>query len=262
MTIIWKNFTTWDSLVRDTLSYQHAIEVIAKMKEVDTSEYFTDDPDWFTLLANHSGSSIEDIELALAKKLSSQTLRMYHGCRPVNLSSYTSQGLRIHRHAELVENLRKLVQSDPRLSSIDLDDRIKKVPRQYDDGKSFLTFDERFMVEYAGHYIIYGGEWTAAVLGDGNRQPLLERGTPTILLIDLPAHMAGFDVLKGLARDMLTEWARQVISMPDSVRMIDSGVVLEHDLDAQYIVGHEHPECIKDPWNSHQIYKVKNQCCP
>jgi hypothetical protein len=91
---------------------------------------------------------------------------------------------------------------------------------------------------------------------------LLERGTPTFLLIDLPAEFVRFDVLRELARDMLTEWARQVIHSPDSVRLIDFGVVLDRNLDAQYIVGHEHPEWIKDPWNLHQMYKVENKCCP
>ena len=261
MTIIWKEFLTWEPLVSEILTPEKAAELTKKMKQTDTTEYFDDDPDWLTLLKDNLDASFENIESALAGKLQSQTVRVYHGCRPINLTSYTSLGLLVHNHEKLTEELRILVKSDPRLKSIDIDKRVAEVVREHDKGRSFVTFDDLFMLEYAGHYLIYGGEWIAAILGHNNRGVLLERGTPTFLLIDLPGSMIPFTVLEGLAKDMLTEWAKQVTKGPRSIRKMDSGVELEFDLDPKYIIGHEHPKEIKDPWNSRNMYKVKNLCC-
>src|SRR5260221_954884 len=149
--ITWKEFSTWDPLVRETLKPQRAFDVIARMKLVDTKEYFVDDPAWLNLLANNSGYSVDCLSSTLAEKLHTQQLRVYHGCRPTCLNSYMMTGLRIHRRSELIEELKAIIASSPRLSSVNLQKRLAEISGQYDEGKSFVTLDDRFMVECAGH---------------------------------------------------------------------------------------------------------------
>ncbi|MDE2037774.1 MAG: hypothetical protein KGI69_00950 [Patescibacteria group bacterium] len=260
MTIIWKDFSSWDGIVRTTITPASVLEVISKMKRAGEGGYVQDDPGWLHPLENHLGYPIKDAINNLANALERENIRVYHGCRPIDISSYLSKGLKVHRRNELISELRKMVMSDTRLSRFDLDGRIGEVKKSYDNGKLFLVFDDRYMIEYAGHYLIYGGEYIANVLRD-HLEVLLEKGTPTIITVDLPGRMISRPILEGFAKDLLTEWTRQVINEPKSVHMRDCGVELESDLDPKYIVGHEHPLVIKDPWNSRQEYIVENNCC-
>jgi hypothetical protein len=261
MLVIWKDFSTWEPLVVEALTSQRAKQVIAKIKSLDDIDFVDDDPYWFNLLEDNLDCPVDEIEIKLAKKLASQVLRTYHGCRPIDLGSYMSKGLVVHRRDDLIDEVYKLAKSDDRLALLDIDKRIKSIYYEYDQHKSFVTFDDRYMLEYGGQYLIYGSEWLASVLGEENREVLLERGTPTFLLIDIPAEMVSFDTLRGLAKDMLRDWTKQVINGYGSIRMMDSGVELDEDLDPKYIVGHEHPKNIRDPWNSRRIYSVQNKCC-
>lgn len=261
MPIIWEDFESWNDLVVETLTSETAEAVLSKVKQGDC-DYVNDDPTWFNLLADNLDIPIEFVELKLAEKLSDNTVRVYHGCRPVDLSSYINHGLQIHDPKVMTNSLNELVQKYPQLLSLNLEDQIQNTPRDYDQHKSFLTFDKRYMIEYAGHYLIYGSEWISAVLGEKYRDILLEQGTPTLLLIDLPGSMIPSVSLRSLAHEMLREWIRLTITGKNEVIPQDFGVELDINLDSQHIVGHEHPKVIKDPTKDRIEYIVINKCCP
>ena len=262
MPIIWKDFKTWDPLIREVLTRDLAPGIVVKIQERDTSSYGPDSWDWRDLLAEISGIPLEKLASDLARKLSASRLRVYHGCRPVDINSYLTNGIRILRQEDFVKEMREFINADPRLAGVDLDKKLKEYPREYDQGKSFLTFDDRMMIEWAGHYLIYGSEWKAVLLGRSNWGILLEQGTPTMLLIDLPGSFVPENILEQFARDLLLEWTRHIARPADPVNLKDHGVELERDLEPKYIVGHEHPIQLKDPWNERKFYSVINLCCP
>ncbi len=228
--VIWGDFYTWDPIIQFALGSEVAEAVIVAIRAADTSNYPRDGSDWINLLGKILVRSPEELQIMLADELSSKALRTYHGCRPDDLNTYLTQGIRIHRHGEMEERVRELVRSDPRLAGVDIEKRISEIPREYDQGKIFLTFDGKMLVEQAGHYLIYGSEWISVVLGAENRYLLLERGTPTLIHIDLPASMVSRSILEGYARDLLGEWAKQIVRGISLSRYLDSGVELEADL--------------------------------
>jgi hypothetical protein len=52
MTIIWKDFSSWDQIIRDTLGATRASDVVSKMKKAGEGGYVSDDPEWLTPLKN------------------------------------------------------------------------------------------------------------------------------------------------------------------------------------------------------------------
>jgi len=75
--------------------------------------------------------------------------------------------------------------------------------------KVFVAIDERYMLEHAGHYAVFGSEYHLCIARElgafspDYRQTLRRRGQPAYVVIHLPLTVLNDEDLKGLAGDLL-----------------------------------------------------------
>ena len=114
-----------------------------------------------------------------------------------------------------------------------------------------FTSLETELLEYCGHYLLYGSEYltgiAAHVKGYRDYRQVLKRfGTPTVFVCDVPLQMMGrYSLLEfsGLAIEMVFQ------EMLDGafVSGRGAGLCIHQKLPPECIVGHYHPVGIRDP---------------
>jgi hypothetical protein len=199
----------------------------------------------------------------LADALEHSVLRTFHGCRTDDARSYFELGIRIHNRDAMTTQLRSLVETHEELFWLRtrLDDAIARIDNTIDNGRLYVVADDTSLLDYAAHYLIYGSEWIAAVLGGGYRHVLLKTGTPTLLEIDLPLRVSSTGIRKELANKMLAEWTRHACNRPDWHAPIDFTFGLHADIPPAWIVGHTHPAELRDPLKQRQLYRSPRTTC-
>ncbi len=263
--IMWKQHDSWVPIVSSLVRPILKSNALSRIRARDTSNLYADDPDWLGLLEVELKScAADELVFLLAEQLRKHRVRTFHGCRPTNIESYYKNGIRVHRRAELAAQVHALVMSDDRLKWMrnQIYERIEKFDSVIDEGATYLVLDDRPLIHDSGHYLIYGSEWIACVLGEGNRQPLLERGIPTLIEVELPLNTNPDQGNEDIAKHMLTAWVRYVAHRPAEPVRVDFSFKLQHGVPASMIVGHSHPAEIRDPWDKRRIYRVNSSLCP
>ncbi|MBC7953167.1 MAG: hypothetical protein H7Z12_15275 [Rhodospirillaceae bacterium] len=215
------------------------------------------------MLESEIRTDIFDVEEPFADELERMVVRCFHGCRTEDAGHYLIHGIRAHRRDELEARLRAMIAEDERLRWMapTLSERMAEFPSATDEHRSYVVLDDRFMLEHAAHYLIYGSEWIAAVLGRSWRHPLLERGVPTMIEVDLPLSWVTLGMRKALSRLLLSEWTRQTVDKPAHVYQRSFTFILDRDLPPEIVAGHYHPETMKDPWDGRAVYRSPRTVC-
>ncbi len=261
--LIWAESNTWVPQVTTWLKPHLGPNALVRMGDEAPGIKYVDDLEWLNLLGANLESPISEVTSELAGELVSATVRTYHGCRTEDAGMYFRDGLRVHRQERLEKEIRELVARHESLHWLrsSLDERIKKFDRSIDEGKCFVVVDERGLLEDSAHYLIYGSEWICAVLGEGGRGPLLERGTPTVIEVDLPLNLVNEDFRAHFADSLLREWSRQITMSPSDVVQLDFAFSVHFDIPSHCVVGHHHPTELRDPLTGMCRYEpVKTTC--
>jgi hypothetical protein len=178
---------------------------------------------------------------------------VYHACRPDNVSSYYTDGLRRSSSAALDVKAREIFLSGefPEITSARLDTVIADLGGR-DEGRIFACLDRDHVLVHASHYLIYGSERMCAIAaalsgqqGRDYRQILKRHGRPTLLHVALDWQRVSDSDLKAFAKLVSANLARikaqQVL--PEawfSFEFFDS-------VPPSAILAHEHPEKMVDP---------------
>ncbi|MGN6727426.1 MAG: hypothetical protein ACTHLZ_16015 [Tepidisphaeraceae bacterium] len=174
-----------------------------------------DTHEWYEPLCIESGiQDDQDFLRTFGRKLPDlfENLRAVHLCRPLDFNTYKTRGIVRLDPVEMQASLSAFLMSEhPDLSQSDIDRAIVCAGRGLatKQAKVFFAIDERFMLEFAGHYAVFGSEYQldiAARLGTGNfdyRQTLQKRGRPAYVVLHLPFAVLTDDDLKDLAGDLL-----------------------------------------------------------
>jgi hypothetical protein len=111
---------------------------------------------------------------------------------------------------------------------------------------------------WAGHYLIYGGEYLSAVLaraGDCHFRNLLKgEGIPTVFVIDVPISLLRQSDPREFARLLLAQWARNIVDDQRRPPHEDCTFDIPCDVPPRFIVGHYHPARIRDPLHQNELY--------
>ena len=122
-------------------------------------------------------------------------VRAFHGCRPTDIPSYLRHGIRPLSRETVVADARRLLlgKGRPPVTRAILAKALRQVITDRAYQGVYLAVDERHLMKYAGHYMVYGSEALAAVAAilttelHWNVQALLlEHGTPTVFVADVP----------------------------------------------------------------------------
>ena len=259
----WKRFDSWGPQLTAWLQPHFRKDGLRRLKPGVFRDLCWDDPDWSDLLERCLLAHLDYFAEQLADALEHSVLRTFHGCRTDDARSYFELGIRIHNRGAMTAQLRSLVETHEELFWLRtrLDDAIARIDNTIDNGRLYVVADDTSLLDHAAHYLIYGSEWIAAVLGGGYRHVLLKTGTPTLLEIDLPLRVSSTGIRKELANKMLAEWTRHACNRPDWHAPIDFTFGLHADIPPAWIVGHTHPAELRDPLEQRQLDRSPRTTC-
>ena len=194
-------------------------------------------------------------------------VRLFHGCRPTDVTSYYARGLE-PLDCAVADALALSVYGDGAFPEVTADEvrcAIADVGSDLRQGRVYFCFDARELVERCGHYLIYGSEYLCSVgaslirqrrLRDGwatdYRQALTRRGTPTLFACDLPwalvpafvrSEIAGA-LVEGVAAAQGTP--ETALRVPSRVPIDGSGFWVPARVPPTCLAGHVHPARIPD----------------
>ena len=274
---IWKDFKEWKPVLEGMFKDILTPELKAKLKKNREIVEYCDDPEAFETLSSKSiGDMITTEQINRCWQRYSH-IRVYHGCRPVDVHSYYYKGLLLRDKGALVERFRKIFLSGkfPELTEEMLQKSIKEAaPYSIGcDGESSLFLDDRLCVERDSHYLIYGSEYLSSLVNSlrfvSNPPPIenIEKyfsvlrgiGKPTIFEINLPNIVENVrdNMMLELFQDMLTEWTSCVAHSRTEISKSEIGFSLRKPLPPEYICSHHHPPKIKDRHNEGKIYDTE-----
>lgn len=223
----------------------------------DSSKWWT----WFT--AHRRRPSIATLRRHLQ---SYSGFIVFHGCRPLDVSSYYSSGLRASDLDSLNEVARRIFLSPdlPPVTERAFGAAIDSVSR-LDHGKLYVVLDERDLLRYCGHYMIYGSEHLCGIgasltreHGFDYRQALKRFGTPTVVRFRLPHSSVPERQIDDLARH-LHEVTWEDRHGQTSPPLVSWSFILSDPIPPEHILGHTHPQVIPDPLFHNIPYRYQHE---
>ena len=267
--IIWTHSQDWGRKVERLLSDHLTVSVKRRLRGMDTDCFYSDDLKWLEQALGNGplGCCIDQV---LADALLGWRVRTYHACRPRDVLTYLNFGLRCLRPEEAIQEFRRIVNLHERLSvlrdDVALASVLARVETDYRTGRVFVGLDDRDLLEGAGHYLIYGGEYLSALLGQAGgldfQSVLKLEGIPTVFVIDLPSSLIRQSDLREFARLLLSQWAKNLVSRRPIAPEEDFSFDVRCDIPALCIVDHHHPNRILDPLNRFEPYISPAVSCP
>lgn len=252
--IVYEKPATWMPLVREFLGPRLRPGALAQHERRRLKRMDIDDPDWLRLLASGLKVQLDSVEEEFASILESRTVLGYHGCRPQDLTTYLTGGIKALDSSDLMQLLSDAV---GHLSDPGLGDGIFALGqrRLHDHTDSFVYFalDRRHLLRSAGHYLIYGSEWLCSVFAK-DRALLRGFGFPTLLEVAFPLSSVSASDKRELVRHLLHEWTRLSIMNLQQSRVVDFSFAVRERIPAEMIVGHTHPSSINDPLEGGRQY--------
>ncbi len=260
---IWKAPETWMPQMTAWLEPRFRSAGWKKLSPGKFRDITCDDTEWLEVLQDclkvDLDTCIDDLTAALA----GARLWTYHGCRTEDAGLYFRDGLQRHDRQTMTRRLYDLVDGHETLAWLkpSLEQKIARTDNTIDLGRLYVVVDDDFMIETAGHYLIYGSEWILAVLGQAAHQVLKSIGVPTLLEIDLPLDAVASGDRREFAADLLMEWTRRACNVTDWHTPLNFTFCLEQDIPPAWIVGHSHPARIEDQFDDFRAYVSPRSTC-
>lgn len=180
-------------------------------------------------------------------------IRTYHSCRPINIDSYYEYGLLVANYKDLKDHLINNVLGalEINVDNEHIHAAVERLGNTHNNSL-FLAVDDRHLLEYCGHYLIYGSEYISALIADIQKRSgqvslndLKKIGSPSMIEVNLP--------LERISGNDLEQFVRQVNNLiDDECECIQYDYTFEiyQPLPPDFIVGHYHPGTINDPLNN------------
>jgi hypothetical protein len=262
----WKDRSTWFEPLGEWLQPYFRKGAFARLGRLGEQDLCWDDSDWLDIiLAPRLKIEIDTTIEWLADALDATTLRAFHGCRVADAGVFVRNGIRLNDPAWLEAEVRRIVAEEDDLAWLrpTIEQEIARFDaRERDTGRLYVCADDQPQLDRIGHYMLYGSEWVTALLGFPAHSILRGRGVPTMVELDLPFRLATPGTRREFARKLLQEWVRVLANSPTFVPKLDFTVILRTDVPAHMIVGHYHPEALKDPFRQYVTYQTQTRTCP
>lgn len=200
-----------------------------------------------------------NIKSLLADRLSTsyRALRAAHATRVSDLSPFYTQGLRPLDPADFDSRAKELFVDDPASggSLIKLNAAIAEVNAHGSSGARagwlYFCADERELIRDAGHYLVYGSEYLYCLgirttTTSSTKRIMKSVGRPTMLVCDIPMDLIGRHTLEEFSGVMLEAVFNELLGL-EGAGFSGSALSLQGSVPARCVVGHYHPETVKDP---------------
>ena len=265
---IWKAFREWKSVLGDMYRDILTPELEAKVRQSATDIKYGDDTETFEKLSGHSIDSMITKEKIDEFRQRYSHIRAYHACRTSDVQSYYEKGILPSialKDVQLARFREIFLNGDfPELTEEMLQQSIEKVGPKDED--LCLVIDDRFIIEYCGHYLIYGGEYMGNLVSqlpieniEPYRSVLMKIGKPTFIKINLPNinKYASNGNIWELNSEILTEWLYNIANSRMESRFLDFTFKINEALSPKHIYTHYHPIKIVDPLMGYKTYNAE-----
>ncbi len=243
----WRETEDWKNAVQ-TYAREFLHEgLITDLRESGVTNCWSDDMSWLP-----NSTIVESIEEAFCCYYSE--VKCFHGARPSNVASYFESGLLGQNQDYLEEEFCRIFsdveERHLRQAVLELESRGLS-----EKGKVYLVCDDRDLVEECGHYLIQGSEYIMALAAtlarrssasEDYRLRLRKIGIPTIFEVNLPVSMIPALQLNELIRCIIASWCSGQLASEDEYDY-EMNFAIHNDIGAKHIVGHYHPNRIRDP---------------
>lgn len=255
-TFIWKAFSKWRHWVGEMIPRKIQKKVVETISKSPQAFEYADDTVCFKRFYSKFGNYSELLDKFVAEfPACFRSIRMYHCCRPLDTKSYYRRGIKVLDVKEANQIFRTLFLDNPKFPLI-TESHIQTAidhMTDYDSNGShgFVCFglDDRFLVKYAHHYLIYGSEYLQGLasfiesdLGYDLKAELKTRGKPTVFEAQIPVPHFCDAEFRELASEAFHTWAYNLAHDQDDPYEIDFSIEVEHGLPSDLIVRHYHPE--------------------
>jgi hypothetical protein len=252
----WCDFSEWQQTILGLMGNYLDHDVIAAFR-VDPPKYVvSDDLSWLnTIVRKVHGIATPDSSSLLTKKLLEHYTHIaaFHGCRPQSTESYSKHGLQACDPKKMAEiALRIFGDSDKVRHAIQSlkASSLEASYEEHNEGKVFFTLTQNELVNYCGHYLLYGSEYLGCIAHEiGAGQKLRRLGRATIIECNVPITRIGRDYIKELAGKILEEMFERVQDPDSSSRHNGFGFPVLGSLPAECIAGFHFPTQIPNPHN-------------
>lgn len=198
--------------------------------------------------------SEEARDLAIRLEQDYASFVAYHACRPTCVAPYYKDGLRIVPRSDLLSIALDIFASGrfPEITREDVLAAAEEVSGNDDPPMLCVALDDRTLINYYGHYLLYGSEYVIGIAagltrryGHDYRQFLKSLGKPTVFEVELPS-----DWLSDEDRSYLAKCMSAAALDGDIVHETEFTVTLDRAVPPEFIRSHSHPRVICDPWPS------------
>ena len=181
-------------------------------------------------------------------------VRMFHCCHPSDVQSYYSNGIRVLKASDANKQFISHFLENDKFPEITLSHIGEAIERMGKEGGTdvrekvvHFALDDRFIIEHASHYLIYGSEYISVLAGEVGKRTkydlkvdLRRSGMPTVFIVDIP--IGKFTNLDDLASRGSLIWALCIAQRKKEPTQIDFTLTSFEALRPEYIVDHYHPE--------------------
>lgn len=267
----WIDSKEWSGTIRSLMQDYIDNQVIEYLRHNHSKCIVSDDSAWLDTAIAACGHTLKRSSFETFSNLCLDhytMIRAFHGCRPANIDSYYREGLRPLISREADKQALDLFRSDslPEITEEKIWDAIRRVGTETREGNTHLILDDRFLIKYAGHYLIHGSEYLMSIAGELKRSVgkdltmiLRNIGIPTIFICDIPISRFDYNTLRDLAGTLLSHYFESLLSGTSNKPLLDFTITLQDILEPNYIISHYHPPKIPNPHNSWKIYSWKNE---
>lgn len=268
----WQNASIWHATTQRLINNILPPKVLEEVRRIDLNVIFPEDLEWLEeITSRHStlttAQIIEQFADAFVNRFSK--VRLFHGCRPREVSSYYTKGFLPpdqNLFNELIDNVFS-PKNHPEITQAMMSQARNALNDEMREGKIYFVVDDVLLVQQFGHYLVYGSEYVTALARllqeytqKDYRSYLKRIGTPTVFACDFPIQHLDRETLHGYIINIFHETLRQSNNLVGHTRLLDYAFVFSELIRADYIQSHYHPPQIRDPLSS-QIVNVSHILC-
>lgn len=251
---IWKDFIDWRSEIEEMIPQGICKELIESIRKCRQNFRFVDEFNLFkNLYSEFDNYSVLEDAFVTNFPLRFASIRMYHCCRPIDTESYYSKGIRVLDSNETNRRFRDLFLNNPsfpEITEFHIEQAISSMADSYmRHGYVYFAIDDRFLITYCSHYLVYGSEYIQAMaaflereLKCGAKSELKKVGRPTVFKADMPVGKIRNAEMRELAEDIFPAWAFAIAHDRKETGKVDFSIEIEQGLQPELIVGHYHPD--------------------
>lgn len=267
----WSDSEEWKNTVFALMSDCISDQVIEYLRQNPPKYVVSDNSNWLDKAIGHCGFNLPttSFQLLSDRLLKHYTkIRAFHACRPESIDEYYKNGIIpldiVEWHAKAINLFFNSKSSEVSKSQIEA--IIKGVKTETREGNVHLGLDDKFLIKYCGHYLIYGSEYLMAIavkLGHAVKKDLTRVlrniGIPTIFVCDIPFFKISNCEILELSGTLLEYLFESILSGTPIPSSLDFTITLNDVVESEYIISHYNPKEIPNPHSCYEIYRWENE---